>query len=135
MPAFGEKPTAPTNSGSALFVFSKDPAKQRAAYELLKFLTSKQAYTVITSKIGYLPLRLDIIDDPQYLGEWVKQNPMIRPNLEQLQRLTANIAFPGPNYRQVEKMMMDALREAVFGKGDPRAVLAAAQERAQSLMP
>lgn len=135
MPSFGDKPTAPTNSGSALFVLSKDPAKQRAAYELMKFLTSKRAYTVITSEIGYLPLRLDIVDDPQFLGEWVKENPMIRPNLEQLDRLTANIAFPGPNYRQVEKMMMDAVREAVFGEGDAEAVLKAAQTDAQGLMP
>ncbi|MGO4830960.1 ABC transporter substrate-binding protein [Rhizobiaceae sp. 2RAB30] len=135
MPSFGDKPTRPTNSGSALFVFSKDPVKQRAAYELLKFLTSKHAYTVITSKIGYLPLRLDIVDDPQYLGEWVKSHPMIRPNLEQLTRLTANVAFPGPNYRQVEKVMMDGIREAVFGEGDAEAVLKQAQADAQSLMP
>lgn len=135
MPSFGEKPTAPTNSGSALFVFSRDPAKQRAAYELLKFLTSKDAYTVITSKIGYLPLRLDIVDDPNYLGPWIKENPMFRANLEQLDHLTPNIAFPGPNYRQVEKMMMDSVREAIFGTGDPAAVLKAAQEEGQSLMP
>ncbi|MGO7834837.1 ABC transporter substrate-binding protein [Rhizobium johnstonii] len=135
MPAFGDKPTAPTNSGSALFVFSKDPAKQRASYELLKFLTSKEAYTVITSKIGYLPLRLDIVDDPQYLGEWVKQNPNFRANLEQLSHLKANIAFPGPNYRQVEKMMMDSVREAVFGSGDPKAALQTAEQDAQNLMP
>ncbi|KAA0693701.1 ABC transporter substrate-binding protein [Neorhizobium sp. P12A] len=135
MPSFGNKPTAPTNSGSALFVFSKDPLKQRASYELLKFLTSKEAYTVITTKIGYLPLRLDIVDDANYLGPWVKENPMFRSNLEQLNRLTPNVAFPGPNYRQVEKMMMDAVREAVFGKGDPVATLKAAQDDAQSLMP
>ncbi|WP_105383085.1 ABC transporter substrate-binding protein [Neorhizobium alkalisoli] len=135
MPSFGEKPTAPTNSGSALFVFSKDPAKQRASYELLKFLTSKEAYTVITTKIGYLPLRLDIVDDPNYLGAWVKDNPMFRANLEQLNRLTPNVAFPGPNYRQVEKMMMDSVREAVFGSGDPVATLKAAQVQGQDLMP
>ncbi len=33
-------------------------------------MTSKRAFTVITSKIGYLPLRLDIVDDPHYLGPW-----------------------------------------------------------------
>ena len=135
MPSFGEKPTAPTNSGSALFVFSKDPAKQRASYELLKYLTSPDAYTIITSKIGYLPLRLDIVDDPNQLGPWAKENPMFRSNLEQLNRLTPNMAFPGPNYRQVEKMMMDSVREAVFGNGDPIATLETAQEQAQDLMP
>jgi len=135
MPSFGDKPTAPTNSGSALFLLSKDPVKQRAAWELMKFLTSKYAYTQITSKIGYLPLRLDIVDDPEYLKPWVDAHPMIKPNLEQLTRLTPNIAFAGPNYRQVENMMKDAAAEAVLGDEDPYEVLRRAQFQAQSLMP
>lgn len=135
MPSFGDKPTAPTNSGSALFTFSKDPVKQRASYELMKFLTSKHGYTIITSKIGYLPLRLDIVDDPEFLGPWTQAHPLIRPNLEQLSRLTPNVAFPGPNYRQAEGMMKEAVTEAVFGEGDVTQVLTAAQETAQTLMP
>lgn len=135
MPSFGDKPTAPTNSGSALFSFSKDPVKQRASYELMKFLTSKYGYTIITSKIGYLPLRLDIVDDPEYLGEWTASHPLIRPNLEQLSRLTPNVAFPGPNYRQAESMMKEAVAEAVLGTGDVTEVLTTAQQNAQSLMP
>ena len=135
MPSFGDKPTAPTNSGSALYTFSKDPIKQRASYELMKFLTSKYGYTIITSKIGYLPLRLDIVDDPEFLGAWTAEHPLIRPNLEQLDRLTPNVAFPGPNYRQVEAMMKDAVTEAVLGEGNVAEVLAGAQADAQGLMP
>lgn len=135
MPAFGDKPTAPTNSGSALYAFSRDPVKQRAAYELMKFLTSDYGYTIITSKIGYLPLRLDIVDDPKFLGPWTAEHPLIRPNLEQLARLTPNVAFPGPNYRQAEAMMKDAVTEAVLGTGDVRQTLLDAQANAQALMP
>ncbi len=135
MPSFGEKPTAPTNSGSAIFMFSQDPVKQRAAWELMKFLTSDEAYTTITTKIGYLPLRPGIVNDERYLKGWIEANPKYRANLEQLERLTPNVAFGGPNYRQVENMMKDAMTEAVFGNGDPREVLRAAQEQAQPLMP
>ena len=135
MPSFGDKPTAPTNSGSAIFMFSKDAQKQRASWELMKFLTSDQAYTIITSKIGYLPLRLATLDNPAYLKGWIEANPKYRANLSQLERLTPNVAFSGPNYRQVENMMKDAMTEAVFGKGDAMAVLKAAQKQAQGLMP
>lgn len=135
MPAFGEKPTAPTNSGSAIFMFSQDPVKQRAAWELMRFLTSDEAYTIITSKIGYLPLRPGIVDDERYLKDWIEANPKYRANLEQLERLTPNVAFGGPNYRQVENMMKEAMTEAVFGNGDPHEVLRTAQEQAQPLMP
>ncbi|MEO3385274.1 ABC transporter substrate-binding protein [Mesorhizobium sp. CAU 1741] len=135
MPSFGEKPTAPTNSGSAVFMFSQDPVKQRAAWELMKFLTSNEAYTTITSKIGYLPLRPATLTDDRYLKGWLAENPKFQANIEQLDRLTPNVAFPGPNYRQVENMMKEAMTEAVFGDGDPREVLRTAQETAQPLMP
>lgn len=135
MPSFGDKPAKPTNSGSALFILSKDPAKQRAAWELVKFMTSKKAFTIITSKIGYLPLRLDIVDDPAYLGNWVKENPLIRPNLEQLSRLNQWVAYPGNNYRQISRILVSATNEAVFGEGDVGKIMREAQSRAQALMP
>jgi multiple sugar transport system substrate-binding protein len=135
MPGFGDKPTAPVNSGSALFILANDKAKQRAAWELMKFLTSKRGYTIITSKIGYLPLRLDIVDDPKYLGGWVEENPLVRPNLEQLTRLNQWQSFPGANYKQINKIEVTAVNEAVYGKGEVATVMREAQVRAQALMP
>jgi multiple sugar transport system substrate-binding protein len=135
MPSFGEKPTRPNNSGSALTIHTTDPVKQRAAWELMKFLTSEHGYTIITSEIGYLPLRPAIVDDPQYLGEWVKEHPLVQPNLEQLSRLEPWDPMPGPNYRQIVKTMMDSVEMAVFGGADVQATLVDAQDNAQALMP
>lgn len=135
MPRFGDKPQRPNNSGSALVILSRDPLKQRAAWELMKFMTSKEAYTVITSEIGYLPLRADIVDDPKYLGNWVKEHPLIQPNLEQLRMLERWESFPGPNYRQIQKTMMEGAEMAVFGGTDPAAAMQAAQRSAQAMMP
>ncbi|MET3896344.1 multiple sugar transport system substrate-binding protein [Devosia sp. UYZn731] len=135
MPSFGDKPVRPNNSGSALTIHTKDPLKQRAAWELMKFLTSKHGYTVITSEIGYLPLRTDIVDDPAYLGDWVKAHPLVQPNLKQLAVLEPWDPMPGPNYRQIVKTMMDGVEMAVFGGADVAETLKAAQEQAQALMP
>jgi multiple sugar transport system substrate-binding protein len=135
MPRFGDKPQRPNNSGSALVILSRDPLKQRAAWELMKFMTSREAYTVITSEIGYLPLRTDIVDDPKYLGNWVKEHPLIQPNLEQLRMLERWESFPGPNYRQIQKTMMEGAEMAVFGGVDPAEAMKAAQDSAQAMMP
>lgn len=135
MPGFEDKVAVPTNSGSGLVIFSTDPIKQRAAWELMKSLTSKRGYTIITSEIGYLPLRTDIVDDPQYLGEWIKEHPLVAPNLAQLERLQPWTPYPGPNYRQILKTMMDAMEMAVFGGVDVASTLKAAQDQAQGLMP
>ncbi|WP_261576394.1 ABC transporter substrate-binding protein [Frankia gtarii] len=134
-PSFGSKPVVPTNSGSGLAIFSKDPAKQRAAWELIKFLTSDHAYTQISSKIGYLPLRTGLIDDPNGLQAWAKANPLIKPNLDQLAQLQPWESFPGDNYLQISDTMMSAVEGAVFGGKNPASTLAAAQKQATSLMP
>ncbi len=135
MPSFGAKKVRPNNSGIALILLATDPVLQRAAWELMKFLTSKRGYTIITSEIGYLPLRTDIVDDPQYLGEWVKTHPLVQPNLKQLAVLEPWDAMPGPNYRQIVKTMMDAVELAVTGKVDVAATLLAAQQTTQAMLP
>jgi multiple sugar transport system substrate-binding protein len=135
MPSFGNRPTTPVNSGSALFIFSDDPIKQAAAWEFLKFVTSERGYTIITSEIGYLPLRPSIVDDPRYLKDWVAANPLVQPNLEQLTRLTAWESYPGQNWKQIELLFQAALEQAVYGNGSVAEIMADAQRRAQELMP
>ena len=135
MPAFGDKPTKPSNSGSALFIMAGTPEKQRAAWEFVKFVTSERGYTIITSKIGYLPLRPAIVTDPQYLQGWVKDHPLVQPNLDQLANLQGTVPFPGAQYQQIINLMMQAVETAVFSGGDPQAIMTQAQSQAQALMP
>ncbi|QAY67227.1 ABC transporter substrate-binding protein [Paenibacillus protaetiae] len=135
MPSFDGKPTTPVNSGSALFILSDDKAKQQAAWEFLKFATSERGYTIITSEIGYLPLRPAIVDDPQYLKDWVTANPLVKPNLEQLDSLKPWVSYPGSNWKQIETILNDAVSKAIMSNGDVTSIMQDAQKRAQSLMP
>jgi len=136
MPGFGATPAVPTNSGSALFVLTKDPAKQRAAWELIKFLTSAESETTITSNIGYVPLRASLIDDPAYLKSFADAHPdFVRPNVAQLGRLEPWVSFPGPNYQQIRTLLNKATEEIVFRGADPKSALSAARDSAQALMP
>lgn len=135
LPSFGGHTAVPTNSGAALFVFANDPAKQRAAWELVKFLTSPAAFDLITSKIGYLSLRLDLLKDPAHLQSWAAQNPMITPNVDQLNRVEPWIAFPGNNFQQIRDTMMDAVEKSVFQNADPASTLTSAQQQVSAQLP
>ncbi|MCK9902891.1 ABC transporter substrate-binding protein [Parafrankia colletiae] len=135
MPSFGTKPVVPTNSGAALFMFGKDPAKQRAAWELIEYLTSDAAYTQITSKIGYLPLRTGLLDDPNGLKTWAAENPLVKPNLDQLARLKPWVSFPGKDYVQIRTTMLGAVENVVYNGADPQKTLTEAQEQAAKLLP
>ncbi|TVT44038.1 ABC transporter substrate-binding protein [Amycolatopsis rhizosphaerae] len=135
MPDFGGKQPVATNSGASLFVFSQEPAKQRAAWELIRFLTSEDAYVTIASKIGYLPLRTGLLDDPDGLRAWAAKNPLIKPNVAQLAHLEPWVSFPGNSYLQIRDGMMDAVEKAVYQGADPQTALASARAAATPLLP
>jgi multiple sugar transport system substrate-binding protein len=136
LPGFGDQLAVPTNSGSAIFVLTQDPERQKAAWEFMKFATSKEGYTIITRDIGYLPLRPEIVTEEAYLKAWVEEHPLILPNIEQLDRLQPWTSFPGPNYRQIIEITQTAVEQAIFGDNDDVAgIMMEAQERAQELMP
>ncbi|MFT4028715.1 MAG: ABC transporter substrate-binding protein [Protaetiibacter sp.] len=134
MPAFGDKPVVPTNSGSALFMFSQDPAKQAAAWEFMKFMTSAHAYEKITTGIGYLPLRTSLTEGDGPLAEWAASNPLVAPNLAQLDDLEPWTSYPGDSYVQVDDILATAIEDSVFYGKDPASTLADAQKRAQALI-
>jgi multiple sugar transport system substrate-binding protein len=134
-PGFGSAPAVPTNSGSGLAILSTDPAKQRAGWDLIKFLTSDHAYTEISSKIGYLPLRTSLVDDPAYLKPWADAHPLIKPNLDQLTRLKPWVSFPGNGYQQITDLMMSAAEGAIYNGKDPATAMADARKQASALLP
>lgn len=135
MPGFPGKPVIPTNSGSMLMLFSKDPAKQAAAWELMKFMTSDHAYEMISTKIGYLPLRNGLTNPGAPLGAWAAANPLIQPNLDQLNQLEPWVSYPGDNFAKIDDILARAVEASVFYGADPKATLEDAQKRAQGLMP
>jgi multiple sugar transport system substrate-binding protein len=134
MPAFGDNDVVPTNSGSALFMFSQDPAKQRAAWELMTFLTSDHAYEKITTGMGYLPLRTSLTEGDGALADWASSNPLIAPNLFQLDSLEPWQSFPGNSYVQIDDILTTAVEDSVFYGKDPETTMAEAQKRAQALI-
>lgn len=135
LPRFGDKPTVPTNSGASLHILSSDPAKQRASWQLIEFLTSEAAYTKISQGIGYLPLRTGLMDDPHGLREWSTQNPLLAPNLAQLATMEPWISMPGNNYLQIRDGMMDAVEAIVFQGKDAQSTLTAARAQGTDLLP
>lgn len=134
MPAFGDQEAVPTNSGSALFVLSEEPEKQRASWEFIRFMSSARAYEVISSQIGYLPLRTGLIEEGGPLYDWAQENPLIQPNIEQLDRLQPWVSFPGNSYAQVDVLMAEAIEESVYYGGDAATALPEAASRAQELI-
>ncbi len=134
LPAFAGHEVVPTNSGSFLAMFSTDPAKQAAAWELMQFMTSPHAYEAISTKIGYLPLRSSMTEGSGPLAAWVAQNPLMKPNLQQLDSLQPWVSYPGNSYAQVDQVLATAIEQSVFYGADPASTMTDAATRAQGLI-
>lgn len=134
LPAFGDQPVVPTNSGSMLQMFASTPETQAASWLLMQHLTSSRAYEIISTEIGYLPLRTTMTEEGGPLYEWVQENPLVQPNLDQLDALEPWVSYPGNSYLQIDGILADAIEEAIFYGADPATVMTEAAERAQGML-
>jgi multiple sugar transport system substrate-binding protein len=135
MPGFAGKPTRTTFSGAGLVVLAKDQAHQQAAWKFIQFLTSPAGFTIITSKIGYLPLRPGLVNDPRYLAAYYKKDPRIGPALSQLAQVTPYAFFSGTQAAQAVAMLQDnAVQPIVFGNASPASTLASVSKQILSLL-
>ncbi|PWC03540.1 ABC transporter substrate-binding protein [Agromyces badenianii] len=133
-PSIGKGEAKPTFSGAGLMVLSDDAAKQRAAWELISFLTSAEGYTMITEGIGYLPLREDIVEDPAYLRDYFEENTLLVPPMEQLASVSPYRSFTGPNANQAVVVLQDEAIEPIVLRGaDASTTLSAAAARIREL--
>ncbi|MBD3921874.1 ABC transporter substrate-binding protein [Paenibacillus sp. PR3] len=135
LPQFGDTPSVPVNSGSVLAVRPSDPVKTAAVWEFVKFVTGDRGYTIITSQIGYLPLRTELADDPNGLKDFVEQNPLYRINLDQLTRIQPVAIWPGDNATEMAKVFTDAIVKSVMADDDVKSTLTAAQNEINGMMP
>lgn len=134
MPGIGENEAVPVNSGSCLAVRSDSAQKTAAIWEFIKYVTGDEGYTIITSEIGYLPLRTYLADEPAYLKDFVDQYPLLRINLEQLERIRPVTIWPAKCATESFSIFTDAVQKALTTDADVAEVLEQAQTDINALL-
>lgn len=121
--------------GNVAVMFAKDPAKQKAAWEYIKFATGPVGSTIMVRHTGYFPGNTIPATDARYLKDFYDQNPNHMTAINQLGRLTGWYAFPGENGLKITDVINDAMQTVVAGKQEPAAVLDAMVADTQALLP
>ncbi|HLS49492.1 MAG TPA: ABC transporter substrate-binding protein [Actinomycetaceae bacterium] len=116
-PTFTDGPARPTHSGAGLVVLADDPAKQEAAWTFLEFMTSAEGYTIITEEMGYLPLREDIVEDPDYLADYFAEHTLLIPSLSDLRTVEPYRVFPVENSNRATVTFQDNAVEPIMLRG------------------
>jgi ABC-type sugar transport system ATPase subunit len=111
--------TIPTG-GNAIVMFTQDAAKQKAAWEFVKFMTGPVAQKSIVEMTGYLTTNLRAAG-PEFLGPFYAKNPNYKTPLLQIDRAGPWGAYPGGNTVRIWRAQRDIIGKVMRGEITPDA--------------
>jgi multiple sugar transport system substrate-binding protein len=104
--------------GNAVVMLTKDEAKQKAAWEFIKFMTGPEAQKVIVEMTGYLPTNIRA-SGPDYLGPFYDKNPNYKTPITQADRAGPWGAYPGGNTVRIWRAQRDIVGKVMRGETSP----------------
>lgn len=121
--------------GNLAVINTKDPARQAAAWEVLKFWTGAKGAAIMVETTGYMPPNNKATE--LYLTDFYEKNPNNYTAVRQVDRLTGWFAFPGENGLKITDVIRDHLQSMASGARaeEPRQVLADMSSDVQALLP
>ena len=122
---------APTGGGNFYMFKKTDPAKQKAAWKFIQFMTSPEQAAQWSIDTGYIATRKAAYDVPA-MKDYVAKVPQALVARDQLQY--AEKELTGHNGAQLQKIMGNAIQAAITGKSTPQAALDDAQKQADALL-
>lgn len=121
--------------GNVGMMFTKDPAKQKAAWEFIKFACGPIGGTMMVNATGYMPASTIPAQREDMLAKFYRDNPNHMVSIGQQDIITGWYAFPGQNALRITDVINDHLQTVVAKRGEPEATLASMGSAVQSLLP
>ena len=121
--------------GSAGMLLTRDPVKQEAAWKFLRFSTSAEGTALMVQNTGYVPCNQLAVDDPRWLAEFYRANPLFSAAMRQLPITVAWYAFPGTNGVRISQNISDNLQRLVEARATPEQVVQDTQREVTRLLP
>ncbi len=108
--------------GNAAIIMSRDPAKQKAAWEFMKFMTGPEAQKMVVETSGYLPTNKRAIG-PDFLGPFYEANPNFRTITLQVDRSVPWQGYPGGSSVRIWRTQREIINRVMRGELAPDAGL------------
>jgi multiple sugar transport system substrate-binding protein len=121
--------------GNVAMMFAKDAAKQKAAWEFIKFACGPVGATMMVRATGYMPATTVPAGRKDMLADFYASNPNHLVSIGQQDVLTGWYAFPGQNALRITDVINDHLQTVVARKEPAEAVLAKMTADVQKLVP
>ncbi|MBU0724568.1 MAG: ABC transporter substrate-binding protein [Alphaproteobacteria bacterium] len=121
--------------GNVAMIVSGDKAKQKAAWEFVKFATGPLGASIMAKTTGYMPPNK--VANDVYLKDFYVQNPNNYTAVKQLPILTKWYAFPGENGLKITDVIKDHMNSIITRSrsSEPQKVLDDMTRDVQKLLP
>lgn len=133
-PIPGPAPRLPAG-GNVAMMFTRDAAKQQAAWNYIKFATGPVGATMMVNHTGYMPATTIPAEREDMLGRFYRENPNHLTAIRQQDVITGWYAFPGQNALKITDVINDQLQAVVAKRAEPDAALDRMASEVQSLLP
>ncbi|MBN2510834.1 MAG: ABC transporter substrate-binding protein [Spirochaetales bacterium] len=133
-PQIGNNPIRVPGGGNMLVIFSKEKQKKNAAWQFVQHLCSPRGFTEWTKGTGYVPLIPGLTDDPAYLAEFVRENPIQQVGIDMLKNAVTWVSFPGPNGMAAGRELFEATEKILAGTMDTEQALEEAATKVDVLI-
>lgn len=121
--------------GAAGMLLARDEARREAGWKFIKFSTSAEGTALMSRNTGYVPCNQIAIDDPRYLGEFYRENPLFLPATRQVPVAVPWYTFPGSQGVRISKAFGDGLSRIMEQRAAPELALADIGREVEALLP
>lgn len=133
-PVWEGKERAIPAGGCFLAITAKDEEQQKAAWEFMKFLYSVESMAEWTIGTGYVPPRKDVAESENGLKDFLKENQLMTPAIEQMDGVRPWASFPGDAGLVAEQKLLDMREQILNGTVSPKEAMKKTQNEINELL-
>lgn len=133
-PVWEGKERAVPAGGCFLAITAKDEEQQKAAWEFMKFLYSIESMAEWTIGTGYVPPRKNVAEAEDGLKNFLKENELMTPAIEQMNNVRQWASFPGDAGLIAEQKLLDMREQILNGTISPEEVMKKTQDEINELL-
>ncbi|MGZ9724145.1 extracellular solute-binding protein [Rhizobium miluonense] len=121
--------------GSVAMILAKDPARQKAAFEWVKFVTGPEGQTLMTEYTGYLPGNDLALRDDKYLKGYFDKRPNLNAAILELPFMTGWYNWSGQNSAKIVDVIQNHINDVASGRTTAETTLPKMANEVQKLLP
>ncbi|TBX99044.1 extracellular solute-binding protein [Rhizobium laguerreae] len=120
--------------GNCVVMTTHDPARQAAAWEFIKFVTSAEGQTILANNSGYVPNNNKALEGNSEIAKRFTVDPDYKVVTDELRYAGPSYAFPGKNSTRITRLIEEYMRRVLINEIEPSQALSQMRAEVEDLL-